>query len=294
MPSSKRGQAVPGLRVARELRHRLLEAPPARPPRGSAVVSIDARTSSGSGVSGLSVLGVLRPLDAPASNLRSSASASASFVALSEASGCQIAQASSAGGRDRRQRRDDARPRRAPAERRRARVAASLPNGPRPATKPAASSAITAGAGMNQVQSSSDWTPNTSGTSSTVTSAIAPRVPVAPWRRLVALRADQPARQQAGGAQRGHGPGQEQQRREREPEQAEVGHRLRDPPVRVARDRRRRCGGAAGRRRTRRRRRPRAAARRRPGTPRASTCRATRRRRRRVRRPPRAPPSSRS
>ena len=60
-----------------------------------------------------------------------------------------------------------ARPRAAaPAERRRAAPAGSLPSGPRPATKPAATSAITAGPGTNQVQSIAEWMPNASAQSS--------------------------------------------------------------------------------------------------------------------------------
>jgi hypothetical protein len=64
------------------------------------------------------------------------------------------------------------------------------------------------------------------------------RVPVAARRRRVAVGgARQPAREQAGRAQGRHDPGEHQERRHAQAEQAEVRHRLGDPAVRMAGDR---------------------------------------------------------
>ncbi len=92
-------------------------------------------------------------------------------MARSEASGCQIAHASSAAVAS-----VTSAATTRPADGRQ--LMGSVPAaswdqvGSRPATKPALTSAIAAGAGMNQVQSRSDWTANTIGTSVTATSAI--------------------------------------------------------------------------------------------------------------------------
>ena len=110
-----------------------LERSSARRPRGRGLVSIAARTSSGSELSGL-VSAASSVLAIAASNLPPSSSASASLVARSEASGCQIAHASSSAATS------SGRPRRrcAPASgrqldaARRARPSARSPSGPRP------------------------------------------------------------------------------------------------------------------------------------------------------------------
>ena len=58
------------------------------------------------------------------------------------------------------------------------------------------------------------------------------RVPVAPRRwGGVAAAPQEPPWNEARGAQRGHHPGEEEQRRDREADEPEVGHRLRDPSV---------------------------------------------------------------
>ena len=76
--------------------------------------------------------------------------------------------------------------------------------------------------------------PNTSGTSASVTTAMRSRVPVAPrWWAGVGPASQELPRNQAGGAQRAHQPGEEEQGRDREADETEVGHRLRDPSVRV-------------------------------------------------------------
>ena len=154
--------------------------------------------------------------------LRSSASASASFVARSEASGCQIAHASSSG-------RAHARPPLAgDPTRSRAPRCDSAPGRLVGAERAAAGEEP----GRDQRHrggrldepgpvEQADWTPNTTGTSASVTNAIRSRVPVAPRRRRVVpvAAARSAAREQPGGAQRREQPAEQEQRRDHQADQ---------------------------------------------------------------------------
>ena len=159
-------------------------------------------------------------------------------MARSEASGCQIAHASSAAvtsaasaatilrasGRHLMGRSSAAGVARSPPS----------PRGPSPARYPAGMSAMTAGSWMNHVQSRSDWMPNTSGTSASVTRAMRS---VSQSRRGGGVASPPPRRSGRGTRPVALSAAITQARKSSvvtaRPDEPQVGHRLRDPSVRV-------------------------------------------------------------